>query len=117
MSRLILQTVYTCYCLIDDFPVSQKFEMSKVVLLALERIACSRKNPANINIVPNGVQDAPIAVDLEGEVGTGDGGHPVAVIVDLWYPQLVDVVESVEVPWDKFSGVLNILFEIPQSIW
>ena len=61
-------------------------------------IACSRKSPTNINIVPNSVQDAPVAVDLKSEVGTGDGGHPVAVIVDLWYPQLVDVVESIEVP-------------------
>ena len=66
--------------------------MSNVVLRSLEW------TPQNINILPNGVQDAPVAVDLEGEVGTGDGGHPVAVIVDLWYPQLVDVVESIEVP-------------------
>lgn len=67
---------------------------------------------SNELLIPNSVQDAPVAVDLEGEIGAGDGGRPVAVVVDLGHPELVDVVESIEVPWgEKFQDI--IWFEIP----
>ena len=70
---------------------------------------------SNIIIIlnlPDGVQDAAVAVDLECEIGTGDRGRPdaaAAVVVDLGDPELVDVVESVEVPF-RNVGNFKMLF-------
>ena len=51
--------------------------------------------------IPDSVEHASIAVDLEREVGTGGrcrlSSPTAAAVIDLGDPQLVDVVESVEV--------------------
>ena len=53
--------------------------------------------------IPDSVQHASVAVDLEREVGTGgrcrlSATAAAAAVIDLGNPELVDVVESVQVP-------------------
>ena len=94
----------------DDFPVSEKWELygSVAGYCAPSSELLKYQYPTYL---PDSVQDAPVAVDLECEIGAGDRGRPVAaaVVVDLGDPELVDVVESVEVPF-RNVGNFKMLF-------